>query len=305
MRENRPGPSLSISEVERDTGIAKDTLRIWERRYGFPNPARDAGGERSYDAAQVQALRLIKRLLDAGKRPGKIIGRTLDELTQLAAEQTAGVPAAPLPESADLEMLDILRSHDSRALDERLSHLLLKNGLHRFVIGVLAPLNVMIGEAWVRGDMTTFDEHLYSEAVQALLRAVLHGMPRHRGRPRILLTTFPQEQHGLGLLMVEALLAAEYATCVSLGTQTPVGDIADAAQAHQVDIVALSFSGSFPARLASDGIALLRKTLPPAIEVWVGGRGATRLGGLPLGVAHYDAIEEVLPALHRWRAGAH
>jgi hypothetical protein len=27
----------SISDVERDIGVAKETLRVWERRYGFPS----------------------------------------------------------------------------------------------------------------------------------------------------------------------------------------------------------------------------------------------------------------------------
>jgi hypothetical protein len=35
---------LPIAAVERDTGLAKDTLRVWERRYGFPQPGRDANG---------------------------------------------------------------------------------------------------------------------------------------------------------------------------------------------------------------------------------------------------------------------
>ena len=37
---------MNIAAVERDTGIGKDTLRVWERRYGFPQPQRDANGER-------------------------------------------------------------------------------------------------------------------------------------------------------------------------------------------------------------------------------------------------------------------
>jgi hypothetical protein len=48
-----------ISAVERDTGISKDLLRAWERRYGFPAPLRDLSGERVYPAEQVQRLRLL------------------------------------------------------------------------------------------------------------------------------------------------------------------------------------------------------------------------------------------------------
>jgi MerR family transcriptional regulator, light-induced transcriptional regulator len=38
-------------------GISPSTLRSWERRYGFPRPARSAGGHRQYERAEVEALR--------------------------------------------------------------------------------------------------------------------------------------------------------------------------------------------------------------------------------------------------------
>jgi MerR family transcriptional regulator, light-induced transcriptional regulator len=56
--------TLSIAAVERDTGLTKDTLRVWERRYGFPQPDRDGGGERCYPLDQVEKLRVVKRLMD-------------------------------------------------------------------------------------------------------------------------------------------------------------------------------------------------------------------------------------------------
>ena len=57
---------LSIAAIERDTGLSKDLLRVWERRYGFPQPQRDANGERLYPPEQLQRLRAIKRLRAAG-----------------------------------------------------------------------------------------------------------------------------------------------------------------------------------------------------------------------------------------------
>ncbi len=41
---------FNISAVERETGLSKDVLRIWERRYGFPHPGRDENAERQYTA---------------------------------------------------------------------------------------------------------------------------------------------------------------------------------------------------------------------------------------------------------------
>ena len=59
--------------VERDTGIGRDTLRVWERRYGFPRPVRNAKGERSYPEDPLRRLQRPRRLLDRGMRPGKLL----------------------------------------------------------------------------------------------------------------------------------------------------------------------------------------------------------------------------------------
>ena len=52
-RSQKAGTALfAIGTVERDTGIGRDTLRIWERRYGFPTPERNDKGERVFSAEQ-------------------------------------------------------------------------------------------------------------------------------------------------------------------------------------------------------------------------------------------------------------
>ena len=61
-----PAGAIGIAAVERETGINKETLRVWERRYGFPAPWRDATGERLYPPEQVHKLRLVRRLMEAG-----------------------------------------------------------------------------------------------------------------------------------------------------------------------------------------------------------------------------------------------
>lgn len=58
-----PKVMLPINAVERETGISKELLRMWERRYGFPCPERDEQGDRIYAPEQVSKLRVIRRLL--------------------------------------------------------------------------------------------------------------------------------------------------------------------------------------------------------------------------------------------------
>ena len=74
---------MSIAAVERDTGLSKDTLRVWERRYEFPQPVRDGQGERCYPLDQIEKLRLIKRLLDVGHRPSRLVSLPMQDLQAL------------------------------------------------------------------------------------------------------------------------------------------------------------------------------------------------------------------------------
>jgi len=57
---------LAIKEVAERTGIAAATIRMWEQRYGFPEPARTASGYRVYTDDDVAALRRVSTLRDGG-----------------------------------------------------------------------------------------------------------------------------------------------------------------------------------------------------------------------------------------------
>jgi MerR family transcriptional regulator, light-induced transcriptional regulator len=50
---------FSIGEVVSKTGVAEGTLRMWERRHGFPNPARLESGHRRYSDDDLEAVRRI------------------------------------------------------------------------------------------------------------------------------------------------------------------------------------------------------------------------------------------------------
>jgi len=293
--------SLNISAVERETGLSKDVLRIWERRYGFPRPRRDDNAERQYTPDDIAKLRTIKRLMDTGLRPGKLIRQSLDELNTLAEQRVHPRRDAIAP-AIERDVLTLLKAHDVMGLHGTLTNLLLRHGMQRFVIETVAPLTRAVGEAWMRGELQVFEEHLYTEQLQAALRGAIHGLPRQPGSPRILLTTVPGEQHGIGLLMVDALVSPEGAHCISLGTQTPFDDIRRAAVAHKAQIVALSFSMAFPVRQIGDALASLRRQLAPSVTLWAGGEVTRRLRKNLPGVQLIPEIGDTLGALRSWRA---
>ncbi|MDB5932711.1 MAG: cobalamin-binding protein [Massilia sp.] len=302
-----PAPAVlsSISDVERDIGVAKETLRVWERRYGFPQPQRDANGERVYPPDQVHRLSLVKRLLDQGFRPGKIMNLGTEELSELGTKPGSAASSRGLDDPEIRACIDLIRSHKIAELRQRLTQSMLLMGLRRGVTELVAPLTTAVGMAWARGDVAVFEEHLYSEMLQGVMRNAISAATQQAGHaqatPRVLLTTVPQERHGLGLLMAEALLALEGAHCVSLGVQTPLGDIVEAARAQRADIVALSFSGVTSPRAAVDNVNELRARLADQAEVWAGGAGVetARRHLSPGNVLDLAAIPA---AVARWRA---
>ena len=291
-------PSLGISAVERETGLSKDILRVWERRYGFPQPERDMNGERVYPLGQIEKLRLIKRLMERGHRPGRLVPQPSDALLLLGATAEAAVPRRP-----DLDrFLALIKSHQLDELRTDLHQALMKQGLQQFVRATVAPLSIAVGEAWMRGEFAVFEEHLYTEQIDSLLRNAISSIhPRHVG-PRVLLTTFPNETHGIGLLMAEALLAMEGAFCIPLGTETPLRDIVLAATAHRAGIVALSFSSAFNEKAATTGLAELRSQLPASVLIWAGGAAIERIRKPVPGVELVPSLEQMVESVQDWRA---
>lgn len=293
-------PALGITATERETGLSKDTLRVWERRYGFPKPERDAHGERLYSAAQVERLRLLKRLMDQGHRPGRLMAASDMELQALSVPSATPAQAAADDAQAAQPFLALVKGHDVPQLRSALNQAMLRQGLQDFVLHTLPALNRAVGEAWLTGEFEIFEEHLYTEQLQSLLRQAIATLPAQSGSPRILLTTVPEEQHGLGLLMAEALLSLDGATCISLGTQTPLFDIAKAASAQQADVVALSFSSAYASRQVAPQLLQLRTLLPPSVEIWAGGAGIERLQP-QAGVRLLPSIRDAQQALASWR----
>ena len=57
---------LAIKDVAERTGIAAGTIRMWEQRYGFPEPERTAAGYRLYDNDDVEALRRVLAFRERG-----------------------------------------------------------------------------------------------------------------------------------------------------------------------------------------------------------------------------------------------
>jgi len=300
----------AIAEVERETGLGKDTLRVWERRYGFPQPQRDALGERSYPEDQLQRLRLVKRLLDAGQRPGKVVPLPLDALQGLVKDMAEPAGSAEPSAMPDAEQwVQWLASDQIDRIRQALQQQMLRQGLGVVVDTLVAPLCVLVGQAWMQGRISVYQEHLFTEALQSVLREAIASVdasgPAGQQGPRVLLTTTPSEQHGLGLLMAECHFALEACPRFVLGTSTPLVDIVLAVSQLRIDVLALSFSAYASRRDLQESLQQLQAQLPSGHEIWVGGAAAlAHERALPQGVVLMRQPGDVAAQVARWRQRA-
>ncbi|MGE5621565.1 MAG: MerR family transcriptional regulator [Bacillota bacterium] len=294
----------SIAAISNETGIAKEVLRKWEERYGFPQPERDSAGVRLYPAEQASRLKLIKRLLDDGMRPGQVVPLDDAALEMLLAQRKKqGFPAR----SSDIELNIVawVQSRDPELLRDNLQTMLAQLGLRGFVVDAMPAMNEAVGNAWADGSISVKDEHLYTEVVQNLVRSALAAARPTAGAPRILLTTLTGELHTLGILMAETVMVLEGAACVSLGAQTPLPEIVAAAQAYRTDIVALSFSAAFPKKKIPPLLRELRSLCAAETRLWAGGSGVAGLDTTPRGVSLLPTLESGVDALEKYRQRRH
>ncbi len=264
---------MTIQQLSQEIGIGIDTLRIWERRYGFPVPDRDSRGHRSYSQKQVDELRIVKSLQSYGQRPGKIFSLSGQERRQLL-ETLVGQDR---PDNQRLQQL--IEEFPPLQIAQEMAEQREKLGLELFILNFAVPLLQLLDRNWTNGRLSIAREHLISDHLEDLLKPEFSTLSA--GRPQILFLTMNGERHKLGLLLAAALFHAAGANCIWVNESLPLSEIPVLATEMSVAAVALSFSSHYPQRQAKQDLSLLRKDLDRTIKLIVGGHAAQQIPSLP------------------------
>ena len=280
---------LSIGAVVRDSGIARDTLRIWERRYGFPEPLRNDKGERMYPEGQLRRLQRIRRLLDQGLRPGKVVALNDDDLDLLEAEL---YPDESSSDSIE-HILTVLQTSGGLELEAALTETYQQQGMQVFITETVIPLLYVVGERWAKGKLQIFEEHLLSEVLTRFLNSEISAIQKTSMKPRVLLATLPGEEHTLGLLMFSALLSARNVSVTNLGGEVPLDQIVLAVDRLNVDALGITFSAAYQYENIRSNLIELRDSIPENVDIWLGGEGVKRMRKLPPGVSRFTSFDKL------------
>jgi DNA-binding transcriptional MerR regulator len=102
-------------------GVSPNTLRSWERRFGYPQPRRTQGGHRQYDLTELEALR--RALLET---------HNISSAIEVARQRGEG-PSSPS------RLLDAFEHFDEASADRILEESLAVRSVERTVEEVLLP----------------------------------------------------------------------------------------------------------------------------------------------------------------------
>jgi DNA-binding transcriptional MerR regulator len=273
--EDRAAEELvQIGDLARRTGLSVDVLRAWERRYGLLRPRRSAGGFRLYSSRDEDTVREMLAQVDRGFPPA--------QAAKLALAHAASPPghigpigsAAPGADGAlTLARADLYAAltgyHGSRA-HQLVDELFAAFTVDAVLSDVILPCLTDLGDGWERGAVTIAQEHFASNLLRERLLGLARPWDRGSG-PRAILACPPNERHDISLICFGIVLGRSGWRVTFLGADTPIGTVAEAADALEPNLVVLASILDGRLTAVTPAIRELAATLP----VHIAGKGAT------------------------------
>ncbi len=251
---------LPIASASSLLGIPVPTIRSWERRYGFPVPARTRGQHRRYSVEEVDQLRRLR-----------------DEITRghPAREAVAIVRRDAADGRPRLELLDRFLHGAMRldpvALREVLTEGAETIGVEATIVNVGLPAMREMGSRWEAGVCDTTNERLSTEAVRVwLARQSVMAPPPSRPFP-LVLACGPKDLHTIGLEAFGVILARRGWSARTLGPLTPVSSLVAAVRAAEARGAVVTSQRSATRRPALEAIRAADAL--PGVKAFYAGAG--------------------------------
>ena len=257
---------LSIGELAQATGISPDTIRVWERRYGVPEPVRLPSGHRRYTPEQLRWLRRVVEAVSLGHRPSAIVRSTEEELQELLDNRRTKIE----PPDDLHSWLELVRTFDSSMLSDTLRETWQRQTPSDFLTETVAPLDLAVHRAFTDGQLKLRHKQFVSELLQDSLRSLRTAIGSPATGPKVLLAGLEEDFHELPTQMAALLCAAKGVRPQILGRNTPFEEIQRAASEMRVNAVALPTA---PVQCTPDQearIEALRAGLNDSIQLCVG-----------------------------------
>ncbi|WP_169977031.1 MerR family transcriptional regulator [Tautonia rosea] len=280
----------SIAAVSKLSGVSCHTLRVWERRYGFPVPERLESGHRRYPAQQVDLICQVARRCQCG-----------GSIAQHIAEARAGHPppppidqTPPVTSQRTSELIDTLQRADARTAEVIYEHLTTGLAPAEIANAILTPALTEAGERLFRNDCSIVEERLATMFLLRKLAALVDDAQRANSSPlgRVIVFVMQGDRHEGGALMLSLALELAGWRSLFLGADLPIREVQRGIDRWKPVAVGVSLSLSRNIRKRFDELESLH-----GAPIFVGGRSLLNYQGLArqcgFGVVRGPAIPNV------------
>lgn len=263
-----------IHRVAKLTGLSKDVIRVWERRYGLITPSRSSNRYREYSDEDVALLRFVKAQIEQGATIGGLATEGRESLLARMRLATPFIAEEQKPHDHLLDDLMVLLDPiDKAGFERKLNGAVAVIPFEEAVRRILLPLQQRIGELWHQGHLSTAIEHYVTKLIQQKLFSVMSQLPVNEFGPRVLIACPEGETHEIGAQAVAYIAATRGCQVYYLGPNLPMSDLMTFCEKISPDLVLLSLT-----EVRSEAATLQQiKELEQLAARWpvaVGGQGA-------------------------------
>lgn len=259
------------------TGLSKDVIRVWERRYGLIKPTRGTNRYRNYSDEDVALLRYIKREMERGASIGSLAAQGRDRLlAQLHAEPSLPVLAESPFERLLAELITALDPLDRTAFERRLNGAVAVIPFEEALDRILLPLLVRVGDLWHEGRLGIAIEHYVTNLVRQKLFTAMNQLPVREGGLKVVVACPAGQYHDIGAQSIAYRCGLKGCRVYFLGADVPASALSAFCVQTRPDLVVLSI----PADAVEEELREYAREIMAALQsmcpVKAGGTGALR-----------------------------
>lgn len=287
-----------IHRVAKLTGLSKDVIRVWERRYGIVKPSRSANRYRIYTDDEVALLRYVKAQMDQGQTIGDLVALGREQLVASATRIARTDASETQPyERLLTELMRLLDPLKRESFERRLNGAVAVIPFEEALFGILLPLQIRVGQLWHDGQLSMAVEHYVTNQVRQKLFAAMSHLPVHETGLSVVVACPVDEFHEVGAQAAAYICASRGCQTYYLGANMPLDQLAIFCRQIDPDVLLLSVTVSPPAHEWSSWVATLRGLTASHRTILVGGAGAQSLS-LPVEARRIEILSD-LPTLQQ------